>query len=77
MIQKLKVRTRWTVGVGQFCLVFGILLSRLSRGGEPPPFGVDVSDFWQGVLAGLATVLLGVSIPFNLMVIRQWRDRRN
>jgi hypothetical protein len=61
---------------GQICLVFGILLSRLSRDGDPPPFGLQLSDFWQGLLAGIAGVLIGVSIPLNLTAIRRWRNGR-
>lgn len=77
LIRRLNLSSRVRAGIGQFCLVLGILLSRSSRGGEASPFGVDVSDFWQGLLAGLAGVLLGVSIPLNLMAVRRWRQRRD
>lgn len=46
-------------------------------GGQVEPFGLQTSDFWQGALAGLGVVLLGVSIPLNLMAIRRWRERCN
>jgi hypothetical protein len=72
-----KTHGRLFVGLGQLCLVLGILLTRLTRDGEVALFGFLLSDFWQGVLAGLGTVLLGASIPLNLMAIRRWRDRRN
>ena len=69
--------SKLTIVIGQLCLVLGILLSRLSHNGELAPFSIQLSDFWQGTLAGLGSVLLGVSIPLNLMAIRRWRDRRD
>ena len=78
MLKQMSIsRGKLIVGAGQLCLVFGLLLSRMSRHGEVVLFGLQLSDFWQGFLAGLATVLLGVSIPLNLMAIRRWRDRRD
>jgi hypothetical protein len=61
---------------GQLCLVVGILLGRLSREVDGRAwFGLQISDFWQGLLAGFAAVLIGASIPLNLTALRRWRGR--
>jgi len=45
------------IGAGMFCLATGIVAQRFIH----PP-----TDFWQGFVAGLSGVLIGVSIVFNL-----------
>jgi len=49
---------------GMTCLAVGIVAQRFIH----PP-----SDFWQGFVAGLSGVLIGVSIVFNLrgMMLRR------
>jgi hypothetical protein len=42
---------------GAFCLVAGIVAQRFIH----PP-----TDFWQGFVAGLSGMLIGLSIVFNL-----------
>lgn len=43
--------------VGMICLATGILAQRFLH----PP-----TDFWQGFVAGLSAVLIGLSIVFNI-----------
>ena len=45
------------IGVGMFCLATGIVAQRFIH----PP-----TDFWQGFVAGLSGMLIGLSIVFNL-----------
>ena len=45
------------IGVGMFCLATGIVAQRFIH----PP-----TDFWQGFIAGLSGVLIGLSIVFNV-----------
>jgi hypothetical protein len=58
--------TEWRhwLAAGQLCLVTGLLGQRFLH-----PAG----DFWQGLVAGLSTVLIGASIVFNVrgMVLRR------
>ena len=53
-----------TIGVGMFCLATGIVAQRFIH----PP-----SDFWQGFVAGLSGILIGLSIVFNVrgLVLRR------
>ena len=53
---------------GQLSLVFGILLSRAER-----LDALGLGDIGQGILAGLAGVLIGASIVFNLTALREMR----
>ncbi len=45
------------IGVGMFCLATGFVAQRFIH----PP-----TEFWQGFVAGLSAVLIGVSIVFNV-----------
>jgi hypothetical protein len=45
------------ISAGMFCLATGIVAQRFLH----PP-----SDFWQGFVAGLSAVLIGLSIVFNI-----------
>jgi hypothetical protein len=45
------------ISAGAFCLVAGIVAQRFIH----PP-----TDFWQGFVAGLSGMLIGLSIVFNL-----------
>jgi len=51
-------------GAGLFCLATGIVAQRFIH----PP-----TDFWQGFVAGLSAVLIGVSIVLNVrgLVLRR------
>ena len=53
------------ITAGMICLATGILAQRFLH----PP-----TDFWQGFVAGLSAVLIGLSIVFN---IRGLALRRN
>ena len=55
---------RALISAGMLCLATGILAQRFIH----PP-----SDFWQGFVAGLSGVLIGLSIVFNLrgMMLRR------
>lgn len=55
------------VTAGQLCLVIGIFAQRILH----PP-----SDFWQGFVAGLSGVLIGLSIVFNVRGLMLWRSGR-
>ncbi len=52
------------ITAGMTCLAVGIIAQRFIH----PP-----SDFWQGFVAGLSGVLIGLSIVFNVrgMVLRR------
>ena len=52
------------ITAGMTCLATGIVAQRFIH----PP-----SDFWQGFVAGLSAVLIGLSIVFNLrgMVLKR------
>jgi len=52
---------------GMICLATGILAQRFLH----PP-----TDFWQGFVAGLSGVLIGLSIVFNIrgLVLRRKRS---
>ena len=45
------------ISAGMFCLATGIVAQRFIH----PP-----TDFWQGFVAGLSGLLIGLSIVFNL-----------
>jgi hypothetical protein len=45
------------ISAGSFCLAAGLIAQRFIH----PP-----SDFWQGFVAGLSGMLIGLSIVFNL-----------
>ena len=61
--------------LGQLCIILAIVLGRLARdaGADGVECGPCPVDFWQGVLAGLAGVMIGASVPLNLSVQRRWR----
>lgn len=64
--------TRYNVylTVGQFSLVFGILLNRfLPRFLE--------SEFWTGFCHGLSGVLIGLSIVMNITGMIKYRQYKN
>lgn len=73
MVLRHKLRDRGAaLGMGQFCLAAGVLLSRLSRAGLPPAVtGVLSGDWLSGALQGFATVLLGCSIWLNVRALRR------
>ena len=52
------------IAAGMFCLATGIIAQRFLH----PP-----TDFWQGFVAGLSAVLIGLSIVFNIrgLVLRR------
>ena len=54
-------------GVGMSCLAVGIVAQRFIH----PP-----TDFWQGFVAGLSGVLIGLSIVFNLRGLSLRRTHR-
>lgn len=63
---------RLIIGLGQLSLFLGVAVTGLRFSGV---FG---SEFWQGFLAGLSGVFLGVSIPLNITgLIRRTRARRD
>lgn len=64
--------------LGQLCVVIALVLGGLAKGhgGGVTMLGVPRGDVWQGLLAGLAAIFAGVSIPLNLSAIRRRRDRR-
>jgi len=45
------------ISVGMACLAIGIVAQRFTH----PP-----TDFWQGFVAGISGVLIGLSIVFNM-----------
>ena len=55
------------ITAGQLCLVVGIFTQRLLH---------PSTDFWQGFVAGLSGVLIGLSIVFNVRGLMLWRSRR-
>jgi hypothetical protein len=57
------------ISIGMACLATGIVAQRFIH----PP-----NDFWQGFVAGLSGVLIGLSIVFNLrgLMLRR-RDEGN
>jgi hypothetical protein len=56
------------IAAGQLSLVAGIALQRFLH----PP-----ADFWQGFVAGLSGVLIGLSIVLNLRGLTLWRRERS
>ena len=54
------------ISIGTTCLATGIVAQRFLH----PP-----SDFWQGFVAGLSGVLIGLSIVFNVrgLILRRMR----
>ena len=56
------------IGAGMFCLAAGIVAQRFIH----PP-----TDFWQGFVAGLSGVLIGLSIVFNLRGLVLRRKQRS
>jgi len=50
--------------VGSACLATGLVAQRFIH----PP-----TDFWQGFVAGLSGMLIGLSIVFNLRGLMLWR----
>ena len=64
---------RIILGIGQVCMVLGLVGLRLSG-----LFGGDFEKtFWNGFLADLSGILLGLSVPLNLTaLIRGARARR-
>lgn len=56
------------ITAGQFCLVIGIFAQRVLH---------PSTDFWQGFIAGLSSVLIGLSIVFNIRGLVLWRSRRS
>lgn len=55
------------IAIGQLSLVVGIGAQRFIH----PP-----TDFWQGFVAGLAGVLIGLSIVCNVRGLVLWRRAR-
>jgi len=55
------------ISIGMTCLATGIVAQRFIH----PP-----TDFWQGFVAGVSGVLIGVSIVFNLRGLSLRRKRR-
>jgi hypothetical protein len=55
------------IAAGQLCLVIGIFAQRVLH---------PSTDFWQGFVAGLSSVLIGLSIVFNLRGLVLWRNQR-
>lgn len=53
-------------GIGMACLATGIVVQRFIH----PP-----TDFWQGFVAGLSGMLIGLSIVFNLRGLSLRRTR--
>ena len=49
---------------GTSCLAIGIIAQRVIH----PP-----TDFWQGFVAGLSGLLIGISIVFNVCGLVLWR----
>jgi len=64
------VSSRVYLAVGPLTFTLGILASFVGIWGD----GTGLSDFARGVLIGLAAVLLGVSIVFNIAGIRLRRQ---
>ena len=56
------------IAAGMFCLATGILAQRFLH----PP-----TDFWQGFVAGLSAVLIGLSIVFNIRGLVLRRQQRS
>jgi len=54
------------ISAGMFCLATGIVAQRFIH----PP-----TDFWQGFVAGLSGMLIGLSIVFNLRGLSLRRTR--
>jgi len=55
------------IATGQLCLVIGIFAQRILH---------PSTDFWQGFIAGLSGVLIGLSIVFNVRGLVLWRSQR-
>jgi hypothetical protein len=51
---------------GMACLAVGIVAQRFIH----PP-----TDFWQGFVAGISGLLIGLSIVFNLRGLMLWRNQ--
>jgi hypothetical protein len=58
----------WLIRAGMLCLIVGLFAQRFIH----PP-----ADFWQGFVAGLSGVLIGLSIVFNLRGLSLRRTRRS
>jgi predicted benzoate:H+ symporter BenE len=61
------------IAIGQFTLLLGLFGSTASI--QLGNFGM-IPDLWQGVLAGLASFLVGISIVFNVKGLMQYRLSR-
>lgn len=55
--------SRALLSIGAACLLAGLVAQRFLH----PP-----GDFWQGVVAGVAGVLIGLSIVFNVRGLTLW-----
>lgn len=56
------------IGAGQLALVLALVADR---------FVHPQADFWQGFVAGLSGVLIGLSIVLNLRGLVLWRRSRD
>jgi hypothetical protein len=71
---------RQLIGWGQACLLIGLFLLALSAGLFPTEWlqGVlgteSALDFFQGLAAGMAAVLLGLSIVLNVRGLKMYRS---
>ena len=64
---------RIILGIGQMCMVLGLVGLRISGVLQ----GDSDGTFWQGFLAGFSGVFLGLSVPLNITgLIRGVRARR-
>ena len=56
------------INAGMICFALAIVAQRFLH----PP-----SDFWQGFVAGLSAILIGLSIVFNIrgLILRRHRER--
>ncbi len=64
------------VAAGALCLAIGIMLERLCRRvywDQAANASFWTGDFMHGLLTGLAVVLIGLSIPLNLIAARRSR----
>ena len=58
--------SRAMTSAGMACLAVGIVAQRFIH----PP-----TDFWQGFVAGISGLLIGLSIVFNLRGLMLWRNQ--
>ncbi|MCG6962367.1 MAG: hypothetical protein LJE95_03760 [Acidobacteria bacterium] len=61
------VKASTFIGAGQLSLVAGLVLERFAHPG---------ADFWQGFVAGLTGVLIGLSLVLNLRGLTLARQER-